>query len=98
MPDEQRQLVAERESPVAGWLSALMARGTAMPAVLSLIVIAVFFQTQSHYFLSSGNLSNLLVETTILVPIALAEVGVLLLAEIDLSRSEERRVGKDCRS
>ncbi len=85
MPDEQRQPVAERESPVAGWLSALMARGTAMPAVLSLIVIAVFFQTQSHYFLSSGNLSNLLVETTILVPIALAEVGVLLLAEIDLS-------------
>jgi D-xylose transport system permease protein len=69
----------------AGWLSAVMARGTAVPAVLSLLVIAVFFQSQSHYFLSAGNLSNLLVETSLLVPIALAEVGVLLLAEIDLS-------------
>lgn len=56
-----------------------------MPAIASLVVIAVFFQSQSPYFLSPGNLSNLAVQATLVAAIALGEVVVLLLAEIDLS-------------
>jgi len=66
-------------------LSALVSRATAMPAVVSLVVIAVFFQSQSHYFLSATNLSNLAVQVTIVGSLALGEVVILLLAEIDLS-------------
>ena len=66
-------------------LSALFSRATAVPAVVSLVVIAVFFQSQSHYFLSPTNLSNLAVQVTIVGSLALGEVVILLLAEIDLS-------------
>lgn len=58
---------------------------TAFPAILSLIIIAAFFQSQSPFFLSSRNLSNLAVQITIIASIALGEIAVLLLGEIDLS-------------
>ncbi len=74
-----------RESRVAGWLSSALSRGTAMPAIASLVVIAVFFQSQSPYFLSPDNLTNLAVQASLVATIALGEVVVLLLAEIDLS-------------
>ncbi len=73
-----------RES-VTQWSSALLSRGTAVPAILSLLVVTVFFQTQSEFFLSPTNLSNLAVQATLVAVIALGEVVVLLLAEIDLS-------------
>ena len=66
-------------------LSNIVSRATAVPAVVSLVVVAIFFQSQSHYFLSAGNLSNLAVQVTIIGTLALAEVIILLLAEIDLS-------------
>ena len=56
-----------------------------MPAIASLVIIAVFFQSQSEYFLSPGNLSNLAVQATLIAIIALGEIFVLLLADIDLS-------------
>ncbi len=56
-----------------------------MPAIASLIGIAVFFQWQSPHFLSPTNLSNLAVQATLIAVIALGEVVVLLLGEIDLS-------------
>jgi D-xylose transport system permease protein len=74
-----------RESRLARWLSIAVSRGTAMPAIVSLVIIVVFFQTQSPYFLSPGNLSNLVVQSTLVAVIALGEVVVLLLGEIDLS-------------
>lgn len=89
LEEGQRQAGASRpggrQSRVPSWLSAIVEQGTAMPAVISLVVIAVFFEIESHYFLTGSNLSNLVVQTTTLVPVALGEVGVLLLAEIDLS-------------
>jgi D-xylose transport system permease protein len=69
----------------ARWLSAALSQGTAMPAIASLVVIAVFFQSQSQYFLSPGNLSNLAVQATLVAIIALGEIFVLLLGDIDLS-------------
>jgi D-xylose transport system permease protein len=56
-----------------------------MPAIASLVIIAVFFQSQSQYFLSPGNLSNLAVQATLVAIIALGEIFVLLLGDIDLS-------------
>jgi D-xylose transport system permease protein len=65
--------------------SYVMSGGTAMPAIFSMVAIAVFFNFQSRFFLSPDNLSNLAVQATLVATIALGEVVVLLLAEIDLS-------------
>lgn len=59
--------------------------GALLPVLVSLVIIAAFFQIESRYYLSPGNLSNLAIQITILGPVALGEVLVLLLGEIDLS-------------
>jgi len=70
------------------WAGLRRLRGTqsiALPAVVSLFVIAAVFQSQSPYFLSPRNLTNLAIQITIIASIALAEIPILLLGEIDLS-------------
>jgi simple sugar transport system permease protein/D-xylose transport system permease protein len=57
----------------------------AVPVVLGLVVICVVFQALNSLFLSSENLSNLLLESVPTGVIALGIVCVLLLGEIDLS-------------
>lgn len=56
-----------------------------LPVVAGLIVIAIVFNSLNSVFLSSGNLSNLLLESVPVGIIALGIVCVLLVAEIDLS-------------
>ena len=65
--------------------SSNLTRSTALPAIASLVAIAVFFQFQSQYFLSAANLTNLAVQVTLVAFLALGEIVVLLLGEIDLS-------------
>ena len=57
----------------------------AMPIVLGLIAIVVYFQIRSSLFLSAGNLVNLIDQASWIVMLGMAEVFVLLLGEIDLS-------------
>jgi D-xylose transport system permease protein len=57
----------------------------AVPVILGLVVICVVFQALNSLFLSSENLSNLLLESVPTGVIALGIVCVLLLGEIDLS-------------
>jgi D-xylose transport system permease protein len=57
----------------------------ALPVVIGLILIVIVFQTQNSKFLSTGNLTNLLEQSGVFVMLAMAEVFVLLLGEIDLS-------------
>jgi D-xylose transport system permease protein len=57
----------------------------ALPVILGLIVICVVFQALNSLFLSSDNLSNLLLECVPTGVIALGIVCVLMLGEIDLS-------------
>lgn len=57
----------------------------AVPVVTGLLLLVIYFSTQSEFFLSSRNLSNLLVQTVVTGTIALGIVFVLLLGEIDLS-------------
>lgn len=57
----------------------------ALPVLVALALLVAFFATQSEVFLSSRNLSNLLVQTVVTGVLALGIVFVLLLGEIDLS-------------
>ena len=53
--------------------------------VAGLAVIAIVFNSLNSIFLSSGNVSNILLESVPVGIIALGVVCVLLVAEIDLS-------------
>jgi D-xylose transport system permease protein len=57
----------------------------ALPVILGLVVIVVYFQVRSSLFLSAGNLVNLIGQAAWIVTLGMAEVFVLLLGEIDLS-------------
>ena len=56
-----------------------------LPVVAGLAVIAIVFNSLNSIFLSSGNVSNILLESVPVGIIALGVVCVLLVAEIDLS-------------
>src|SRR3954454_9046591 len=56
-----------------------------LPVVAGLVVIAIVFNSLNSIFLSSQNLSNVLLESVPVGVIALGIVCVLLVAEIDLS-------------
>jgi len=57
----------------------------ALPVVIGLVVIVIYFQSRNSQFLSAGNLVNLMTQAGWLVALGMAEVFVLLLGEIDLS-------------
>jgi D-xylose transport system permease protein len=57
----------------------------ALPVLVGLIAIGLFFEIENSAFLTDGNLVNLFVEAAIYVMIGAAETFVLLLSEIDLS-------------
>jgi D-xylose transport system permease protein len=57
----------------------------ALPVILGLVVIVIYFQARSSLFLSAGNLVNLMTQASWIVMLGMAEVFVLLLGEIDLS-------------
>jgi len=56
-----------------------------LPALLGLLVLVIFFSSQSDTFLTLGNIANLLAQGAGIVIIAMGLVFVLLLGEIDLS-------------
>lgn len=56
-----------------------------LPLIMGLLIISAFFQTMNPFFLSSANLSNLLMESTAVGIMALGIVMVLLVGEIDIS-------------
>jgi D-xylose transport system permease protein len=57
----------------------------ALPVLLGLAAIVIYFQVRSSLFLSAGNLVNLMTQAAWIVLLGMAEVFVLLLGEIDLS-------------
>jgi len=57
----------------------------ALPVILGLVVIVIYFQARSSLFLSAGNLVNLAGQAAWIAVLGMAEVFVLLLGEIDLS-------------
>ena len=57
----------------------------ALPVILGLVAIVIYFQVRSSLFLSAGNLVNLIGQAAWIMMLGMAEVFVLLLGEIDLS-------------
>ena len=57
----------------------------ALPIIIGLIVIVVFFQIQEPKFLTAGNLVNLLEQASTFVMFGTAVMFVLIISEIDLS-------------
>jgi D-xylose transport system permease protein len=56
-----------------------------LPVVGGLILISVLFQSLNSHFLTAGNLVNLLLQAAVFSLLAMGEVFVLILGEIDLS-------------
>ncbi len=56
-----------------------------LPVIGGLLLVSIIFQSLDQHFLTAGNLVNLLVQAAVFALLAMAEVFVLLLGEIDLS-------------
>ena len=65
----------------------------ALPVLLGLVAIVIYFQARSAQFLSAGNLVNLITQAAWIVLLGMAEVFVLLLGEIDLSIGYTSAIG-----
>jgi D-xylose transport system permease protein len=65
----------------------------ALPVILGLVAIVVYFQVRSSLFLSAGNLVNLMTQAAWIMMLGMAEVFVLLLGEIDLSIGYTSAIG-----
>jgi D-xylose transport system permease protein len=57
----------------------------ALPILVGLIVIVIFFQVEQSTFLTANNLVNLLVQAAVYITLGAAEIFALILSEIDLS-------------
>jgi D-xylose transport system permease protein len=57
----------------------------ALPVIVGLIVIVVFFYVKNSLFLSAGNLVNLIAQSAFIITLGMAEIFVLLLGDIDLA-------------
>jgi D-xylose transport system permease protein len=57
----------------------------ALPIIIGLIVICIFFEVQSSAFLTATNIVNLFVQATFIILLGMAELYALILSEIDLS-------------
>ena len=67
------------------WARVRSGESGALPVILGLVAIVIYFQARDSLFLSAGNLVNLLTQAAWIVTLGMAEVFVLLLGEIDLS-------------
>jgi len=65
----------------------------ALPVIIGLIAIGAYFQISQHAFLSAANIANLMGQAGWIITIAMAQVFVLLLGEIDLSVGFNGAVG-----
>jgi D-xylose transport system permease protein len=82
--------LVQPQAGVAGAVREFLRRLTqgelgSLPVVLGLAAVWIYFQSENSNFLSSGNLTNLMLQIAAMGTIAVGVVMVLLLGEIDLS-------------
>jgi D-xylose transport system permease protein len=65
----------------------------ALPVIIGLIVIVIFFQARNSLFLSAGNLVNLIAQSAFIITLGMAEIFVLLLGDIDLAAGYTAAIG-----
>ncbi len=57
----------------------------ALPVIIGLVAVVIFFQIRNSLFLSANNLVNLLAQSSFIITLGMAEIFVLLLGDIDLA-------------
>ena len=57
----------------------------ALPVIVGLVAVVIYFQIRNSLFLSAGNLVNLLAQSAFIITLGMAEIFVLLLGDIDLA-------------
>ena len=57
----------------------------ALPVIIGLVAVVIFFQVRNSLFLSAANLVNLLEQSAFIITLGMAEIFVLLLGDIDLA-------------
>lgn len=70
---------------LAWWRRIKGGESGALPVLIGLLAIVIFFQIERSAFLTDANLINLFESAGIYIILGLAETFVLLLSEIDLS-------------
>jgi D-xylose transport system permease protein len=65
----------------------------ALPVVIGLVAVIIYFQVRNSLFLSAGNLVNLAIQGAVFIVLGMAEIFVLLLGEIDLSAGFNAAIG-----
>jgi D-xylose transport system permease protein len=79
-------LVSSLGEYIAAWKQRIRSGDSgALPILVGLVAIVVFFQLERSQFLSSLNIVNLFVQAAVYVLLGAAEVYALVLSEIDLS-------------
>src|SRR5207237_3704448 len=95
--DVPPELVAQSLGEWFGaWLTRIRSGDSGiLPVILALLIITIVFQAISpnHVFLSAGNLVNLFQQSAVFMVVAMGEIFVLLLGEIDLSIGYAGAVG-----
>jgi len=91
------ELVAQSLSEwLRAWLTRIRSGDSGvLPVILALLIITIVFQAISpnHVFLSAGNLVNLFQQSAVFMVLAMGEIFVILLGEIDLSIAYAGGVG-----
>jgi D-xylose transport system permease protein len=75
------------------WQRVRSGESGALPVIVGLVAIILFFQIKNSLFLSAGNLVNLMTQAAFIITLGMAEVFVLLLGEIDLAAGFEAACG-----
>ncbi len=79
---------------VQAWMRRIRSGNSgALPIVVGLVLIVVFFRIERSEFLSAINIVNLLVQAAVFVLLGAAEIFALVLSEIDLSTGFVAAVG-----
>jgi D-xylose transport system permease protein len=65
----------------------------ALPVIIGLIALVIYFQVSQSTFLSASNIANLMGQAGWIITIAMAQAFILLLGEIDLSVGFNAAIG-----
>jgi D-xylose transport system permease protein len=86
-PDASADLLANSLSDYVRIVSRRIRSGEsgALPVIIGLIVVVIYFQARNSLFLSPLNLVNLLAQSAFIITLGMAEIWVLLLGDIDLA-------------
>jgi D-xylose transport system permease protein len=88
-PQTQPELPREKQSLAeatrAWWVGVRAGELGALPILVGIVIIAIYFQSRNSHFLTAGNFVNLIAQASAVIVIGMGVVFVLLLGEIDLS-------------